>query len=251
MQMPNPLKSLLIVADFETLLALLPAAVSSSVLVHQLLSFQQHPGRPHVRFSVLTTGKFVDKSYRRHAKKLGVEIEQDRRQDLTEFPVERARLELTIPIFILLSAFVIIYGWIMPHHANQAGPVIVLLVLGYCMIAVYQVLSVLLVDLHPRQAATASAANNLLRCELGAAFAAFISPMIDGIGTGWSYTEMALITVIMIPGLFLTMIRGIRWRKSKAAKQEAKKSKVENSTSVNAKGWGIDSDVSRLPVSKF
>ena len=246
MQMSNLLDSLLVVADFETLLVLLPAGVSASVLQAPMTdAFKQFIDSYHFNnievalmfiplgvggiTSIFTTGKVVDKNYRRYVKKLGVEIVQNRQQDLTNFPIERARLELVVPIFLLLSAFVIIYGWIMPHHVNLAGPIIVLFVLGYCMIAAYQILSVVLVDIHPGQAATASAANNLVRGELGAAFTAIISPMINGIGTGWSYTIMALLTVSMVPGLILTMIHGIWWRKSKAAKQEAKKSKEGHS----------------------
>jgi MFS family permease len=237
MQMPNPLKSLLGVVNVETCLILLPAGLASGVLQAVLtdaskefvekyhfnnikVSFMFVPIGVGGMLAVFTVGKLVDFNFRRHAKRLDITIVPNRKNDLSDFPVERARLELTIPIFVLLSAFVIIYGWIMTRHVSVAGPVIVLFALGYAMIAAYQILSVLLVDIHPGKAATASAANNLMRCEIGAAFAAIISPMINSIGTGWSYTIMALLSVITVPGLLVTIRYGMQWRK-KAVKRTA------------------------------
>lgn len=260
LKIPNPLKSLAIVADLETVLILLPAGLASGVLQAVMTDASKqfretyHYNNIEVSLmfiplgvggiiSVLTTGKLVDWNYRRHAERLGMPVVRNKRQDLSNFPIERARLELTIPLFLSLSAFVIIYGWIMEHHVSIAGPAIVLFVLGYLMIAAYQILSVLLVDIHPSQAATASAANNLLRCEIGAAFAAVIAPMINGIGTGWSYTLMALLAVITVPGLLLSMRYGIRWRKAKATKLAAKKgAAVGPSEPVKTKAEGEGSN---------
>lgn len=44
--------------------------------------------------------------------------------------------------------------------------------------------STLLVDLYPKQAASATAANNLYRCLCGAAGTAIIEPLINAIGEG-------------------------------------------------------------------
>ena len=52
------------------------------------------------------------------------------------------------------------------------------------LIGVSEVLNVLLVDIYPGQPATVTAANNLVRCLLGAAATAVIKPMINVIGTG-------------------------------------------------------------------
>lgn len=241
-KIPNPIKIMYDIADFETILILLPAGFSSAVLQAVMTDasseFTSKYGYNEIEVallfiplgvggivSILTTGKLVDKAYRRHAANMGIELEQNRIQDLSNFPIERARLMVSIPIFVLIGAFTIAYGWIMSSKVSIAGPVIVLFILGYGMIAVYQVLSVLLVDLHPGQAATASAANNLMRCELGAAFAAFISPMINGIGTGWSYTILALIIIITVPPLLLCIRYGISWRRNKAEKAARKQAK--------------------------
>nr|QTE75986.1 ZopL6 [Diffractella curvata]BBU42020.1 putative transporter [Diffractella curvata] len=239
MQVPNLLKSLSVIANLETVLVLLPAGFSSAALQAVLTdaskefteTYRYNTLQVSLMFipigvggllSVLFTGKLVDWNYRRHAKRLGLSVNRNKSQDMADFPLERARLELSIPIFILLSVLVIVYGWIMTQHVNISGPIIILFILGYAMIAVYQILSVLLVDIHPGQAATASAANNLIRCELGAAFAAFIAPMIDGIGTGWSYTILALAVMATVPGLLVTMRCGILWRKQKAARETEK-----------------------------
>lgn len=241
-QIPNPIKIIYTIADFETILILLPAGLCSAVLQAVMTdASSEFTSRYHYNeievallfiplgvggiVSILTTGKLVDKSYRRHANRMGIELVQNRIEDLSNFPIERARLLVSIPIFVLIGAFTVVYGWIMAQKVSIAGPVIVLFILGYGMIAVYQVLSVLLVDLHPGQAATASAANNLMRCELGAAFAAFISPMINGIGTGWSYTILALTVIITVPQLFLCIRYGVSWRRKKAEKKARKAAK--------------------------
>ncbi|KAK6835949.1 hypothetical protein PG987_006444 [Apiospora arundinis] len=53
---------------------------------------------------------------------------------------------------------------------NPARPMIFLIVVGYTTTTVSQVLDALMVDLPPQDSATASVANNLVRCSLGAAF---------------------------------------------------------------------------------
>jgi hypothetical protein len=55
----------------------------------------------------------MDSNFRRHARALGIQIVQNRQQDIDEFPVERARLEVSLVFVYLLSACIIPYGWLM------------------------------------------------------------------------------------------------------------------------------------------
>ena len=52
-------------------------------------------------------------------------------------------------------------------------------VVGYCLIAGFQTLNVLMVDIYPGKAATVTAASNVTRCLLGAAASAAIVPMSE------------------------------------------------------------------------
>lgn len=80
-----------------------------------------------------------------------------------------------------------------------------------------------MVDIYPGKPATATAANNVVRCLLGAAATAAIGPMTDALGIGWAYTILALLFIISSAGPVATMKYGIEWRRAKKAKAERKK----------------------------
>lgn len=88
----------------------------------------------------------------------------------------------------------------------------------------------LMVDIYPGKPATATAANNVVRCLLGAAATAAIGPMTNAMGNGWAYTTLALLFVVSSAGPVATMKYGIKWRKVKkekaARKQQAKDAKA-------------------------
>lgn len=170
--------------------------------------------------SAFSSGKLVDWNYRRHAKKLGIPVVKNRRQDLTNFPIEKARLQVAFPMFFLAGSFLIIYGWILTVKLSLAAPIITLLIAGYALTFTYQVLNVLMVDIYPGKPAVATAANNLVRCEIGAVFSAIILPLINAIGIGWAYTILALIFMAFAPMLLVIMRKGPRWRKEKKAKED-------------------------------
>ena len=241
---PNPISTLRILADFEAAMLLVGGglavacfyAISTGVStvfssgygfdeLHVSLMFLPVGGGSLV--STFTTGKLVDWNYRRHAKKLGFPVQKNRQTDLSDFPIERARVELTLPILLIGAAAVIGYGWMMDHHISLAGPIVMLFILGYTIIGGYQCLNVLMVDLFPKQAAAATAASNVVRCLLGAAASAAITPMSDAIGNGWAYTILALLFVSCTLGPAASMKYGIKWRKAKKEKSEVRKRKHE------------------------
>ena len=82
---------------------------------------------------------------------------------------------------------------------------------------------VLMVDIYPGKPATATAANNVVRCLLGAAASAAIGPMSSAMGRGWAYTTLALIFAVSTLGPVASMRYGIKWRKAKQARAERRK----------------------------
>ena len=84
-----------------------------------------------------------------------------------------------------------------------------------------------MVDIFPGRPATATAANNITRCLLGAAASAAIGPMSDAMGNGWAYTVLALLFVLSSAGPLACMKYGIKWRKAKKAKAEQKEKENE------------------------
>jgi MFS family permease len=172
--------------------------------------------------SAFTTGKLVDWNYRRHCAKLGIPVVKNRRQDLSKFPIEKARLQIVFPIGFIAGAFIIAYGWVMTKKHTLAAPVITLFLTGLSLTGSFQILNVLMVDIYPGKPSVATAANNVVRCEIGAAFSAIILPMIESIGTGWAYTILALLFVGYSPVLLILMKKGPQWRRDRKAKEDKK-----------------------------
>lgn len=177
--------------------------------------------------SAFTTGRLIDWNYKRHARALNFPIQKNRQTDLTDFPIERARMEIGLPIMLLGAVAVVGYGWLLDAQVSVAGPIIMLFILGYCLIAGSQALITLMVDIYPGKPATATAANNVVRCLLGAAATAAIGPMTNAIGNGWSYTILAVLFMASAAGPLLTMKYGVKWRRAKKEKKERRRRERE------------------------
>lgn len=236
---PNPLSTLAVLKDFEAVLLLLAAGMSITLFYaistgisesfkdvygfNELeISLMFLPVGAGAVISAFTTGKLVDWNFRRHAQRLDFPVDRRRQADLTHFPVERARLEIGLPMFLLGAAATIGYGWMMDHKISLAGPVIMLLLVGYGIIAGSQTLMVLMVDIYPHQPATVTAANNLFRCLIGAAASAAIEPMSNAMGDGWAYTLLAALAVLTGAGPVACLMYGMGWRKAKKERADRK-----------------------------
>jgi multidrug resistance protein len=175
--------------------------------------------------SAFTTGKLVDWNYRRHAKRLDFPLVLNRKLDLTDFPIERARLEVALPLLYFGSALIIVYGWLLTLSVSLAGPLILLFFIGWCIFAIYQVTAILVVDIYPDNPATATAANNLIRCLFSAGSTAVCVLMLQGIGRGWTYTLAALLFVALSPMLWVLIKFGPGWRRVMKESKEKKETR--------------------------
>ncbi|KAE8362424.1 putative MFS transporter [Aspergillus caelatus] len=167
-----------------------------------------------------TVGYLTDWNFRRHARRLDLKLVKNRQTDLTDFPAEIARLQLTVPLVYLASGFIITYSWVMAHQTNLAGPLIMLCLAGHTMSGTINTLMTLLVDCHVKKPATAIAASNLFRCLLGAGAVAVATPLINAIGIGWAGTLLAFIWIIFSPLLWVLMKWGHDWRREKIKKRD-------------------------------
>ena len=175
--------------------------------------------------ATVTNGKWdpVDRNYARHAKKLGMPVKKHKQQDISNFPIERARLEVVMPLLYASCVLIVIYGWLLDAEVSVAGPLVILPFLGFTVSAMFKVLSILMIDIAPGRPATATAAFNLVRCLLGAALTAVITPMIDKMGRGWAFTFISLVWVIFSPAFFAVIKWGPQWRRERAVKEAARK----------------------------
>jgi MFS family permease len=119
-------------------------------------------------FSVIN-GKMLDRNYRKVATQIGFIIDRKGGDNLRNFPIERARLEIIWPILSFGLACLLCYGWVLEKNANLAAPLILQFLIGLCVNGAFNILSTLVVDLYPQSPSTATAANNLVRCLFGAA----------------------------------------------------------------------------------
>jgi MFS family permease len=170
--------------------------------------------------SAFTSGRLVDWNYRRHAKRLGMPIVRNRAQDLTNFPIEKARLQIAFPLFFISGSVLIMYGWFLTVNLNISAYIITLFIAGYSLVSSFQILNVLMVDIYPRKPSVATAANNLVRCEIGAVFSAILLPLSNAIGYGWAYTFLALLLIAFAPILLIIMQKGPAWRKARNEKED-------------------------------
>lgn len=172
-------------------------------------------------------GPGINWNYRRHAKRLGVTITKGRQDDLSNFPIEKARIEVGLPLLLLATLVIFAWGWALQYKASLAVPAVLLFLMGLGMIGFNNTSSVLIVDMYPGRAGAATAANNLTRCLIGAGATAAVTPMINAMGSGWAFTVFGFLYLLGAPMLLLIMRNGIKWRRMMKEKEERKKIRVE------------------------
>ena len=78
----------------------------------------------------MTLGKMIDWNYRRHARRLNYPIQKNRQTDLSDFPIEKSRMEVVVPVMLLGAAAIIGYGWMLDHKVSLAGPIVMMFIIG-------------------------------------------------------------------------------------------------------------------------
>lgn len=236
---PNPLKTLAIVFQKDTSIILLSNAIlfagfydvgaSIPSIFHEQYGLNDlQIGLCYLPFGIgaslasIINGKFLDYNYRRLARQLGFPLVKNRHTDLRNFPIEKARLQIAVPLLVVGSCMVIAFGWFLDFGIHLAGPLVVLFVMGLSLTGAFNTVSTMLIDLYPTKAATATASNNFTRCLLGAGATAVIRPMLNAMGRGWCFTFVAFVMLSTAPLLLISIRMGPKWREERRLKQEAK-----------------------------
>ena len=234
-RLPNPLKTLSIVFQKDTFIILISnaivfaafydvSAVIPSIYGSQYGLDELQIGLCYIPFGLgaciasYLNGKLLDLNYRRMAKRLGFPIVKNRDTDLTNFPIDKVRLEIAFPLITISSMTVIAFGWFLNYGIHLAAPTTILFLSGFCMTGSFNTVSTLLIDLYPSRAATATAANNFVRCLLGAGATAVVNPMMEGMGRGWCFTFIGLVMLTTIPLLMIVIRFGSGWRAKRREK---------------------------------
>jgi len=242
LRFPNPLSSLRIIADKENALILFynaflfAAFYDITAVIPSQFSRIYHfndlqIGLCYIPFGVgsmsaaLINGQLLDRNFARWCRKLGVPIKKGRNQNLKDFPIEKARLQLALPAAYFAACMVLVFGWVLDINGPLAALMVILFFASFSMSCAFNVTSTLLVDFYPQSPATATAANNLVRCLLGAGATGVVVPMIEGMGIGWTFTFLSLFLLATSPMLWLVYARGMGWREERRVREEAAKEK--------------------------
>ncbi|KAI1302715.1 MFS general substrate transporter [Xylaria venustula] len=177
--------------------------------------------------AVFIMGKLTNWNYRRHCKRLGIPYDRSRQQNMADFPIEHVRLQIGIPFLILYTAVQISFGWAVQYHAHLAAAIVLLFLTGFSLVAFTNLLATLIVDINPGVAGSATAANNLTRCLLGAGSSAFINPLMSAVGSGWAFTIFGLSYIFFSPVMWLLLKYGVKWRAEKVQRAELKKQREQ------------------------
>lgn len=170
-------------------------------------------------FAAVMQGYILDHKYRRIARKIGFTIDYKRGDDLSNFPIEKARILPASPFLFAGVAAVICYGWVLHFETHVAGPLALVFLIGLCVTGSFSILNTLLVDLCPEAPATAVAAMNLVRCLFGAGGTAVIEYMLRTMGRGWTFTFWGLVLVLFSPILWVLTKWGPGWREERRVRK--------------------------------
>ncbi|KAL4070587.1 major facilitator superfamily domain-containing protein [Scleroderma citrinum] len=191
------------------------------------------------------TGKILDRDYKILKEKLirereaiaGVPVRPEDVTSEENFPIEKVRMKtMPIQLFVCIACCVG-YGWCLQRKVNIAVPLVlqfvralftplgskafgfeVLLVVSFSVIAILNITQTLLIDLLPAQGSSVTACNNLVRCSFGAACVSVIDLMLQAVGSGWTYTILAAISLCTGPMIWLVMWLGPRSRAKRLAR---------------------------------
>ncbi|KAF2731266.1 MFS general substrate transporter [Polyplosphaeria fusca] len=172
--------------------------------------------------SALTMGHVVDWNFRRLAKKYNLPIVKGKQQDISNFPIEKVRLQIVAPGHIIGTAALLTFGWTVKFQVHIAGPEAALFFVGFGVSTAFNITNTLLIDLHRDKPATATAAMNFVRCLMSAGGCAAILPLCQAINPGWAFTFLALLYVILFSVAILIMNKGLSWRQEEERRKKQK-----------------------------
>lgn len=241
----NPLAPLMVIAEPSTALLLLSSgivysafyAVSTSITVqfHRVYNLDTTlqgllflPQAIGSLLSAIFNSRVVDKSFARHARRADIPVDKKRQLDIlaTRVHIERARLDIAIPMLIATGVLTLVFGWLVEADVNIWGPIVILVFMAFTTLAGFSAVNVLIIDLHRDRAATASAAGNLVRCLMGAGSAAIVNTIIDSVGIGWCFTIWGLLVIgLSVPLLGIVCQWGPGWRARRLKIREEKKAR--------------------------
>ena len=124
------------------------------------------------------------------------------------------RLPPMIPGSFLIPFGLFIYGWTADKQAHWIAPIIGTSLVGFGLLATFMPIQMYLVDAFTIHAASALAANTIMRSLAGATLPLAGRKMYATLGLGWGNSLLAFIALAMCPIPYVFFKYGERIRKS-------------------------------------
>ncbi|OIW34840.1 multidrug resistance protein [Coniochaeta ligniaria NRRL 30616] len=228
-QIPNPLRSIRILLRKDNAVVMLAAGLlylvytcnctSLSVLFVEIYGLKQWqislvylPFGIGAAVSTFFSGPMMDAAYRHARSSRGLPTNKAAGDDLDTFPIEKARLGIMWPVLSVTVLTLVAHGWVLEYRQHIAIPLCLQFILGLCLQFDFSIYNTLLTDKNHRAAAAAQAASNIVRCTLATVSVAFLQPMMEKIGSGWTFTLFGGLC-LTATGLFcIDYHKGTAWR---------------------------------------
>ena len=139
-------------------------------------------------------GMLMDLNYKATAEAIGHKIDKVSADDLTRFPIEKARTRGFWYIFLVYNATLVGYGWSIVRQAHVSVPLILQFTLAAICTAFQQTFNALLVDIFPESPSTATASGSVTRCLVSAVGVAVLQPLVSAVGYGWCFTTLSVLS---------------------------------------------------------
>ncbi|KAL2121771.1 hypothetical protein VTJ04DRAFT_2226 [Mycothermus thermophilus] len=165
-------------------------------------------------------GLLIDHNYKRMSTDvIGSTDVRQRGEDISDFPIEKARLKGAALLVIITVAGTVGYGVALMTRAHIAVMIIMQFVTSYTTSSIFSITNTLQTDLNPTKAASIRGASNLVRCVLAGGCIAALEPVTQKIGLGWCFGVYAALQASVLPMIWMLDSKGLEWRKNQAAKQ--------------------------------
>ncbi|OAA73402.1 Major facilitator superfamily domain, general substrate transporter [Cordyceps fumosorosea ARSEF 2679] len=156
--------------------------------------------------------RYMKKKAREAGEAAAVDEELARRPSVSAMKPEHRLPPLRIGA-VLLPVGLFIYGWTAQYKVHWIVPIIGTAIMGVGNLIIFMALQLYLVDTFTIYAASALAANSVVRSLLGAVLPLAGGPMYAKLGLGWGNSLLAFIAVALIPVPWLFMRYGEFLRK--------------------------------------
>ncbi|CAG7996656.1 unnamed protein product [Penicillium nalgiovense] len=162
-------------------------------------------------------GKWMDSIMQREAKKANRYDEKGR---LVLRPEDRMRENAWLGAF-LYPAALIWYGWTAEKGVFWLVPMIANFFFGMGSMLIFSMVTTMLTEFMPKKSSEGVALNNFMRNIFSCVGSVVTAPIINGIGNGWLFTILGLVSFASSSVIFLMRVNGPKWRKTLDAEMRA------------------------------